>query len=89
VAAVHAVKVANRQGTGRCHTRVLEAAKNFHEFGIFLIAEGAGQSSCASEVVMETLYIVTERSLKAVLRLAHLTFAVCIGGFLTVDGGLE
>jgi hypothetical protein len=38
---------------------------------------------------METLYIVTERSLEAVLRLAHMTFAVCIGGFATVDGGLE
>jgi hypothetical protein len=45
VTAVHAVKVANRQGTGRCHARVFEAAKNLHLVDIFSIASGAGLPS--------------------------------------------
>jgi hypothetical protein len=81
VAAVHAVKVANRQGAGAGHTGVLETAKNFHEFDIFLIAGGAGTSSCASQVVIETLYIVTERRPEPVWGLAQQTFAVRVGGF--------
>ena len=37
-AAVYTVKVANRDGTGRGNTRMLETAENLHGFVIFLIA---------------------------------------------------
>jgi hypothetical protein len=38
VPAVYTIKVADGQGTGGSHTRMVKTAENFHEFVIFLIA---------------------------------------------------
>jgi hypothetical protein len=59
MAAVHAVEVANRQGTGLIQTRVVEAAKNFHGIVIFLIADDALELSVGSQFVTKTRYIVS------------------------------